>query len=247
MIGTKMVRFSALVLSVSIGLTATADNALSQPTVQSKKECRLGLFLQSKNQWRKSIPYFDRAIKLDPTDAWSLCRRAQAKRECEDVAGALVDVNKAIALDPKKSEFYFQQSRIYSDLQKTDLAIQSLGKGIALHDNAVGWWFYSDRSHLLIIKGDYTGGLNDLCQAVRLSPKEAGIRFDRAVLYFRSGRYKDAVDDLTVAYASKTTNDRNRILQLRAQCYDKLGKTDLAAADRKQCNAGALDEWGPPP
>jgi len=238
---------SALILTLSICIVGSSDSALAAPTVQSKKEYRLGLFLVSNNQWRKSIPYFDRALKIDPTDAWSLCKRAQAKRECEDLASALVDINKAIAINPKLSEFYFQQAQIYSDMQKHDLAMQALTTGISQHDDNVGWWFYSNRAHLYELKGNYARALSDLSEAVRLSPKDGGIRYDRAVVYFHQGRYQEAVNDLTVASASKNVDDKNRTLQLRAQCYDKLGKTDLAAKDRKQCNAGTLDEWGPPP
>lgn len=59
--------------------------------------------------------------------------------------------------------------------------------------------------------------------------------WSRAQLYYRLSRYQLAIDDLTKAsqWAAKSKNG-HMIYNLRAKCYDKIGRHDLANIDRKK-------------
>jgi hypothetical protein len=59
--------------------------------------------------------------------------------------------------------------------------------------------------------------------------------FDRTQLYTVTKLYDKALADANVMVSLKPDNDRHA---LRANCYDKFGKTELAAKDRKRRDAG---------
>ena len=55
---------------------------------------------------REAIPYFDRAIRLNPRDAEVYTNRRIAWREKGDLSRAIADLGKAIKLNPKYARTY---------------------------------------------------------------------------------------------------------------------------------------------
>jgi|GEM_PF-2619739 len=240
----KRFAFAFIFLSLPLYSPCTTNSASAYPTAESKKQTRLGHFLLMENKFRQAIPYYSRAIKINPSDSQAWNERATARRQCDDAQGALEDVNHAIAIDPQVASFFIEKSQIYSDLQKPTLAIENVNKAIALSGKKIPYYMFEERARLYEVIHENDKALVDFSEALRVGPKEAGCHYDRALLYFKKGRYQEAVNDLTLAAARKDSADHNRIYQLRAKCYEKLGKPDLAAKDMKQGNIGSLEEWG---
>jgi tetratricopeptide (TPR) repeat protein len=55
---------------------------------------------------REAIPYFDRAIRLNPRDAEAYTNRGIAWREKGDLSRAIADLDNAIKLNPKYARTY---------------------------------------------------------------------------------------------------------------------------------------------
>ena len=56
------------------------------------------------NQPAAALPFFDRALALQPNHVKALLRRAQAREELEKMQEALDDMKKVVEIDPKNRE-----------------------------------------------------------------------------------------------------------------------------------------------
>jgi Tfp pilus assembly protein PilF len=73
-----------------------------------------------------------RAIKLDPLNAESYCKRALARMRLNQEALGLGDCNQAIKLDSKYLAAYQQRAYLYRKFGKVDLAQKDLQRADAL-------------------------------------------------------------------------------------------------------------------
>jgi Flp pilus assembly protein TadD len=101
-----------------------------------------------------------------PTTATGFDASAREKSDKGDVAGAIADYTKAIALDPTDAVAYFSRARIRESINDFDGAIADYDKVIVLDPhNAEA---YNDRGFAKESKGDLDGAAADLNQAAKL-------------------------------------------------------------------------------
>jgi tetratricopeptide (TPR) repeat protein len=75
---------------------------------------------------------YNRAITIDPQDAFAYYNRGVAKFELGDRQGAILDYNRAITIDPQDAEAYSNRSAVKLALQDKQAAIADLTKGAKL-------------------------------------------------------------------------------------------------------------------
>ena len=106
---------------------------------------------------------FDRAIALDPKDAFAYFNRAYAKRLKNDVAGAIADYTRAIELDSRWANAYYNRGNVKARNNDADGAIADYNRAVEIeHDFARA---YHNRAVIKEAKGDVTGARADFTKA----------------------------------------------------------------------------------
>lgn len=75
---------------------------------------------------------YEKAIELNPGDAYFYNNRGNARRVQGDLVGALADINKSIALDSNNAEAYCNLSLVYLSQNDEAKAKSNLEKCYAL-------------------------------------------------------------------------------------------------------------------
>ena len=87
---------------------------------------------------------------------------------------AIKDYDKAIELNPKKSNYYYNRALAYSKQNDYDKAIRDLNQSIRLDPKFAA--AYNNRGVAYERKGDYKRAIEDYDEAIRIDPK-----YERAI------------------------------------------------------------------
>lgn len=94
----------------------------------------LGFHYQSKEEYEKSITYFDKALSISSNEALSYNNRGYSKFKLGDLEGALEDVNHSIELYPGNAYAYRNRALIYIEMDKISKACEDI-------QLAINWGF----------------------------------------------------------------------------------------------------------
>ncbi|RTL38505.1 MAG: tetratricopeptide repeat protein [Candidatus Melainabacteria bacterium] len=181
-------------------------------------------------QYDKALADFNKAIELSPSDARARMERANLYMEMKNIPMALKDCNEIIAQQPKEIPFYELRAKIFEANKQPDRALADLSKIIALSKTDPP--AYLRRGQLYDRLGDYSKAIADYSVATDLNPSDDEAFRLRGSSYFKLGQYPKAISDYTEAI-SRNPRGNLQTYSLRAGAYDKIGKPDLAARDRK--------------
>lgn len=136
----------------------------------------------------------------------------------------------AIRLDPQNADAYYCRAMMLRDKGERDKALADINEAIRLKsDKAQYYWM---RGSLYGEKDMYEKGLEDLNRQIELEGHEAK-HYDynrRGDFYYELGKFEEALKDYTKAIELKP--DYQYHYSDRANAYEKLGKNDLAEADK---------------
>ena len=151
----------------------------------------------------------------------------------------------AIRLDPQNADAYYCRAMMLRDKGERDKALADINEAIRLKsDKAQYYWM---RGTLYGEKDMYEKGLEDLNRMIELEG-DAAKHYDynrRGDFYYELGKFEEALKDYTKAIELKP--DYQYHYSDRASAYEKLGKTDLAEADKKKAEELELAEKGEQP
>jgi len=106
---------------------------------------------------------------------------------------ALEDYKKAIELNPRFPDTYFNRGVLYAKLKAIDLALRDFTQVITL--NPYYAQAYSNRGSILAARGNFKQALLDYTQAVMLDSKSAEYYLNRGNMYNKLGRFTEALAD----------------------------------------------------
>jgi tetratricopeptide (TPR) repeat protein len=86
----------------------------------------LGFMYQGRGEYEKSITFFNKALEIQPDEAYSFNNRSYSKLKMGDLKGALKDVNRSIELYPGNSYAYRNRALIYIEMNKMKKACEDL-------------------------------------------------------------------------------------------------------------------------
>jgi tetratricopeptide (TPR) repeat protein len=201
----------------------------------------------------KALPILDRAIKLSPND-WKLyTTRGRAWLGVERLQCALDDFNKGIKLDPNRSQIYEARALCYFEMHNLKAAIADQSKAIEMTPpDKLRRDRIRVRSKYYLEQGDSKHALADATDLILQNPKDCRWYLDRGDMYYALKQYQNAIADYTRGI-EMGGNMRNLDYwyRQRAHVYTKLGKYNLADADRKKAKTcvnrnETLDFFTPP-
>ncbi len=181
---------------------------------------------------RKAVADASEAIKLDPSQSYNYCTRAEAFSELGEIDKGFLDANKAIELDGKFPGSYLARAILYLDKGDCESSYTDALKVLSLNKK---YWRASE--YLLaigLIKGDSASAIKVADQLIAQFPDAALGYADKATCYF-------CINDLERAsmLADKALSlqpDSQRALQTLELVAARLGdaKKAMALLDRAE-------------
>ena len=182
-------------------------------------------------------PLVTHVTATEPQTAKEYLDRGQARYQKEDIEGAIIDLNKAVELNPNFAEAYYWRSAAW--LKKDDLH-----KAVADYNRAVGLnpklaeigkeketqaEILSKQAFGCFLKGDNDGVIANCNKAIELEPKLADAYYWRSAALLERGDTEGGMRDL------------NKVIELapesptgwaaRGEARVKVGDFDAAIAD----------------
>jgi tetratricopeptide (TPR) repeat protein len=179
---------------------------------------------EEKSSYARAIPYYDIAIRLNPTHFWAHFHRAHAKYGVSDLPGADADYEAAVKLMPRIAAAYRWKAHMQGHFGDVG-ELRSLKDAIDCNPRDgeswrdLGWW---RANH-----DDKEGAVADLTKGIELSASPSAFDYElRGRLYSDLGEHAKAVDD------------HNHAIQLRPQYGDGYWlRADARAKLKDWCGA----------
>lgn len=206
-------------------------------------------FYQDKKEYYLAREDYTRLIELNSKEADQYYLKRGLVFEAErQYDNAKNDLTKAIELNPNFRYAYNVRGLLLRDkLKKYDEAIGDFTKLIELEPYNTA--YYVDRASIYEVANRMDLAIKDYSKLIELKPNRIWY-ISRADLYEKNSQYDMAINDYTKAIELSLISDLDDIYIKRAVAYDKLGKADLAQADRtkvedrRKAERNWVREWG---
>jgi tetratricopeptide (TPR) repeat protein len=213
----------AVLLSSALVPGAQAAPAKSGPPTSTM------LFAQQR--YKACIETASREIAANPNNKEAYKYRGQSYSFMEDPEHALPDLDRYFSLTTGDGDIGARRTR--------GLALSQCGKikealkdfNICVKAQPGIWDYWQDRAKAYTELGQYDKAISDANEMVKLKPDHFRYAL-RARIYMNAGKYQLAIPDWSKAISLCPSNAG--YYGSRAQCYDKTGRKDLAATDRKK-------------
>jgi tetratricopeptide (TPR) repeat protein len=142
----------------------------------------------------------DQAIRLNPQLSDAFAIRAYLRFVLKDEAGALADVTEALRLDPNNAVPYIVRANMLTERRKWRDAIADANQALKLDPNSPYAAFaYLARGLGLVGTRDFSSGLLDLTQSIKLAPSNSLLYLNRGTVRAMMGEKAGAMTDLEKA------------------------------------------------
>lgn len=152
-----------------------------------KHKCNLGGVLLLKHQDKKALEVLTEACNLDPGSASSHSNKGVALERLGHHLEAKKEFELAVKHDPIKRKYFANHA----------IASLALGKTDDVVDDYVGITLLSNAGSSKTPDTDVNRILEQFDKLIALNPKDATNFYNRGVVNFSQGRYKDAKEDFT--------------------------------------------------
>jgi len=209
--------------------STTADVAAAKadtPTTAADYVNRAVIYLK-KNLTTEALADLNRALELDPNNAYARSDLAMLKLRLHDLAGARADLARAEAISPNLSMNFRVRGELAMNDNNLAAAVAAFEQALSLdHDDGFTLSRLATGEYRL---GHYAKSLDYFDRLAKLSPETPATRYLRISLLEKLGRDDDLVTLLNTMIAAAPNSVY--LLRKRAEAYRRLGKADLAAKD----------------
>jgi tetratricopeptide (TPR) repeat protein len=177
----------------------------------------------------EALPYYDKAIKLNPHYYAAYYNRGNAYINLGKDKQALADFDRAIEINPKLAVAYNNRGVVSGRLGDYKRAITDFNRAVAINPTRADT--YANRGAAYESLGNHKEAIADFDRAIAINPKYADAYYNRGVAHEAIGNYRQAIADYDRAIAI------NPIFAMayynRGVIYDKLGNHSQAMEDLK--------------
>jgi serine/threonine protein kinase/tetratricopeptide (TPR) repeat protein len=189
---------------------------------------RARLYHDYKSDRAHALADINQAIAIGPPTADMYYLRATIEGELANDQAQLLDLQRAVALEPKNTQVYIWLAEYYAAHQQYDLAAETMTRLLAV-DNS--YYYYGDRSEIYLVLGDYARARDDARQAITQRPDAAYGYAQLAHVYAVQRDFTSALDQINQAVDRATPDEKADLLAIRARIQLARAQPDQAAAD----------------
>lgn len=192
-----------------------------------------------RNNLRRAIEAFSRAIELSPNDPRAFEGRATAHFQAGNTHAALADYDEAVRINPASATNHINRGLMHYFKQTFDSAIEDFSRAIELNPGYA--MAYNNRATVYRDQQDYERALADYNRALDLEPRNPVTLLNRGDTYALMGDYYQALDDYNKAmYLDRENPD---VYLSRAKSRSANGDKMGAISDyRKFLDLGGADK-----
>jgi tetratricopeptide (TPR) repeat protein len=189
----------------------------------------------------EQLVHADRAVRLAPTSATYLEKRADLLFGLRRLPEARADYDRAVAL-ADRPYLRFARADLLCALGELDAALTDLDRAIA--EQPVNTQFYPRRALARLTVGRVADARADVDHAMSQSRGAAEERYARGAVLLMEGRPADAIADFDFAAANAGDPSHGALPRtVRLLAYAALGKPDPGAAEFTKLTPGAVERW----
>jgi tetratricopeptide (TPR) repeat protein len=148
-------------------------------------------------RYAEALADLDRAIGLQPDDAWAIARRGEAYRLMGRYAEALADLDRAIGLQPDDAWAIASRGETYRLMGRYAEALADLERAIGLQPDYA--WAIARRGEAYRLMGRYAEALADLERAGQIWPESNWVVYQIGLCRLALGQPQQAADCFTRA------------------------------------------------
>lgn len=156
-----------------------------------------GIAWSERDDLKKAIRDFSRAIRLYPNSPLAHYNRGYAWGQKNKLNRALNDYNKAIELNPNFLDAYDERGDIWHRKNNTEKALEDFNRAIMLDPDSAAT--YNNRGRIWTQRGDINNALDDFNEAIRLNPNFPQAYFNRGSIWRYLGKSEKADADFAMA------------------------------------------------
>jgi Tfp pilus assembly protein PilF len=153
--------------------------------------------LRERGEHEEALVVHDRAIRMDPANAWAISLRGETYRLMERYPEALADFDHAIQLDPAYAWAIGSRAQTLVGMERYDEAVVGFNRAIELGDEEA--WIFGSRGEAYQLSERYPEALADYDRAIALDPTLAWVFAYRGEVHAAMGHRDAAVADFTRA------------------------------------------------
>ncbi len=179
----------------------------------------------------QAVPLLNKAIALEPTNAWLYFYRGEALRKCsgesDDISLAAADYEAAIKRNPALEEPYCSLAMLYSESDNNAMAFKTLARlpKTPVQSKVVHWAL----AEIYAGAENYDKAIVEFTWLLKNEPKNEEFLRKRGACFSGSKKYQQAIADYTALIA--VNRYETGCMRLRASAYEQLGKWNDAASD----------------
>lgn len=179
--------------------------------VISTKFIRVKFHLNDSDE--KIIAAMTNDIAKKPNNAVAYYKRGKAYLSEVEYDLALIDLNKAIEINPYYSAAYLSRGFIYGEKKRDDLAIEEYSKAISIDSSYP--LAYSYRAYMYNKTGHYDLAIKDCDNAIEINPKYAKAYFIKGTAYENLRLYQKAIDTYRSLFIQISPQDSQSIQEAK--------------------------------
>ncbi len=146
-----------------------------------------------------------RVLTQDPNNVSALIERGDAFSDKQDLASALVDLNKAIELAPESFRAYQARGEAYLKSKSYESALTDLNKALELNPQLSTALALRGQARVLLER-DFQAALNDLSQAESMGARSTDLFRYKGLAQFRLNQREAAIASYTQAAEIEPSN-----------------------------------------
>jgi tetratricopeptide (TPR) repeat protein len=160
-----------------------------------------GLKYYKEGQYSKALDYFTKSIPKYNSEylnnAYVYFYIGNCNSFIKEYERAISDYTKALEINPKLAEVYYNRGATYSRKQEYDKAISDYTKSLEINPKLAE--AYGNRGATYFHKQEYDKAIADYTKALEINPKLTKTYSYRGIAYFRKQEYEKAIADYTKA------------------------------------------------
>jgi tetratricopeptide (TPR) repeat protein len=210
---------------------ADYNMALASPDPHVEWYFQRGWAYDQLTDFARASADYEKYLSFCPRDGIAMCCLADNLCEMGQTERAMKVLNKAIEIDPGSLQAHRLRGMLRHGKngdERAAIADFNIVCGAPTYEHYGDTLGYRAAAYKQI--KDYGHALADYTTLIKLSPRDDNLRRQRAGVYELMGNYQKAVEDYTAAIDLAQTESAPSYAA-RAQCYEKLGKKDLARKD----------------